>query len=109
MAAALQTIYDLATTVEATGATPTYVLLTDGASNVARDGTKSRTAGTEDALTVAKKVAATHYRGVLVDTAIRPSPRARELSSALDATYLPLPNASAQSINASIRALNEES
>ena len=108
MAAALQTIYDLATTVEATGATPTYVLLTDGASNVARDGTKSRAAGTEDALRVAKKVAATHYRGVLVDTAVRPSPRARELSSALDATYLPLPNASAQSINASIRALNEE-
>ena len=108
LAAALQTIYDLATTVEATGATPTYVLLTDGASNVARDGTKSRAAGTEDALRVAKKVAATHYRGVLVDTAVRPSPRARELSSALDATYLPLPNASAQSINASIRALNEE-
>lgn len=106
MAAALQATHDLALSVSATGATPSYVLLTDGAANVARDGTKSRSAGTEDALSAAKLLANTHIKGVLVDTAVRPSVRARELSSALDATYLPLPNASAQSLNTSIRTLN---
>jgi magnesium chelatase subunit D len=106
MAAALQATHELALSVSATGATPSYVLLTDGAANVARDGTKSRSAGTEDALSAAKLLANAQFKGVLVDTAVRPSPRARELSSALDATYLPLPNASAQSLNTSIRTLS---
>ena len=106
MAAALQATHELALSVSATGATPSYVLLTDGAANVARDGTKSRSAGTEDALSAAKLLANTQIKGVLVDTAVRPSSRARELSSALDATYLPLPNASAQSLNTSIRTLS---
>ena len=105
MAAALQATHELALSVSATGATPSYVLLTDGAANVARDGTKSRSLGTEDALSAAKLLAKVEMKGILVDTAVRPSPRARELSSALNATYLPLPNVSAQSLNTSIRAL----
>ena len=59
MAAALQATHELARSVSATGATPSYVLLTDGAANVARDGTKSRAAGTEDALSAAKLLANT--------------------------------------------------
>ena len=106
MGAALQAMHDLALSVAASGATPSFILLTDGAANVARDGTKSRSAGTEDAMSAAKAVASADYRGILVDTATRPSPRARDLAAALDAVYLPLPNASAESINNSVRALN---
>ena len=106
MGAALQAMHDLALSVAASGATPSFILLTDGAANVARDGTKSRSAGTEDAMSEAKAVASADYRGILVDTATRPSPRARDLAAALDAVYLPLPNASAESINNSVRALN---
>lgn len=106
MGAALQSMHELALSVTATGATPSFILLTDGAANVARDGTKSRSAGTEDALNAAKTVAGADYRGILVDTAARPSNRARELATALDAVYLPLPNASAASINDSVRALS---
>lgn len=106
MGAALQSMHELALSVSGTGATPSFILLTDGAANVARDGTKSRSAGTEDALTAAKMVASADYRGMLVDTAARPSNRARELATALDALYLPLPNASAASINDSVRALS---
>lgn len=105
MGAALQAMHDLAMSVAASGATPSFILLTDGAANVARDGTKSRSAGTEDAMNAAKAVSSADYRGILVDTAARPSPRARELAAALDAVYLPLPNASAESINDSVRAL----
>ena len=56
-------------------------------------------------MNAAKAVSSAGYRGILVDTATRPSPRARELAAALDAVYLPLPNASAESINDSVRAL----
>ena len=106
MGAALQAMHDLAIATATTGATPSFILLTDGAANVARDGTKSRSAGTEDAMKAAKVVACADYRGILVDTAARPSPRARELANAMDAVYLPLPNASAESINDSVRALS---
>ena len=54
----------------------------------------------------AKVVSCADYRGILVDTAARPSSRARELANAMDAVYLPLPNASAESINDSVRALS---
>lgn len=106
MGAALQAMHELAMSVAASGATPSFILLTDGAANVARDGTKSRSAGTEDAINAAKAVAGADYRGILIDTAIRPSSRAHDLATALDAVYLPLPNASAESINDSVRALN---
>lgn len=106
MGAALQTMHDLALSVAGSGATPSFILLTDGAANVARDGTKSRSAGTEDAMNAAKVISSADYRGILVDTAARPSPRARELATALDAVYLPLPNASAESINDSVRVLS---
>ena len=106
MGAALQAMHELAMSVAASGATPSFILLTDGAANVARDGTKSRSAGTEDAINAAKVVAGADYRGILIDTAIRPSSRANDLATALDAVYLPLPNASAESINDSVRALN---
>ena len=73
MGAALQAMHDLALSVAASGATPSFILLTDGAANVARDGTKSRSAGTEDAMNAAKAVSSAGYRGILVDTATRPS------------------------------------
>ena len=57
-------------------------------------------------MNAAKAIYSADYRGILVDTATRPSPRARELAAALDAVYLPLPNASAESINDSVRALS---
>ena len=68
MGAALQAMHDLALSVAASGATPSFILLTDGAANVARDGTKSRSAGTEDAMNAAKAVSSADYRGILVDS-----------------------------------------
>lgn len=106
MGAALEAMHTLAISVAASGATPSFILLTDGAANVARDGTKSRSAGTDDAMNAAKTVATADYRGILVDTASRPSSRARDLATALGAVYLPLPHASAESINDSVRALS---
>ena len=105
MAAAIESIELLSLSIENSGATPSYVLVTDGAANVSRDGTKSRSAGSADALTAAKSLARRSFEGILVDTAVRPSSRARDLANALESVYLPLPNASAHSLNSSIRVL----
>ena len=108
MAAAIESIEMLSLSIENAGATPSYILVTDGAANVSRDGTKSRSAGSEDALSAAKSLASRSVEGILVDTAVRPSPRARQLAQALDSVYLPLPNASAQSLNDSIRVIQQQ-
>jgi magnesium chelatase subunit D len=42
--------------------------------------------------------------GLVIDTAQRPQPRARELADTLRGTYLALPQADAQTLNRAIRA-----
>ena len=104
MAAALDLTRDMAERAGKQGATMQYVILTDGAANVARDGTRSREAGTADALAAARMLAMSPSSGLVIDTAQRPQPRARELADTLRGTYLALPQADAQTLNRAIRA-----
>ena len=104
MAEALDLTRDMAERAGKQGTTMQYVILTDGAANVARDGTRSREAGTADALAAARMLAMSPSSGLVVDTAQRPQPRARELADTLRGTYLALPHADAQTLNRAIRA-----
>ena len=104
MAAALDLTRDMAERAGKQGTTMQYVILTDGAANVARDGTRSREAGTADALAAARMLAMSPSSGLVIDTAQRPQPRARELAETLRGTYLALPQADAQTLNRAIRA-----
>jgi magnesium chelatase subunit D len=104
MAAALDLTRDMAERAGKQGTTMQYVILTDGAANVARDGTRSREAGTADALAAARMLALSPSSGLVIDTAQRPQPRARELADTLRGTYLALPQADAQTLNRAIRA-----
>jgi magnesium chelatase subunit D len=104
MAAALDLTRDMAERAGKEGTTMQYVILTDGAANVARDGTRSREAGTADALAAARMLAMSPSSGLVIDTAQRPQPRARELADTLRGTYLALPQADAQTLNRAIRA-----
>lgn len=104
LAAGLESIYSLHCALERQGITPHYVLLTDGAANVARSGETGRDAGTEDALAAAKVLRDCGATGILIDTAQRPQERARTLADTLEATYIALPKASAQTLNQTIRA-----
>ena len=104
MAAALDLTRDMAERAGKQGTTMQYVILTDGAANVARDGTRSREAGTADALAAARMLAMSPSSGLVIDTAQRPQPRARELADTLRGTYLALPQADAQTLNRAIRA-----
>ena len=104
MASALDLTRDMAERAGKQGTTMQYVILTDGAANVARDGTRSREAGTADALVAARMLAMSPASGLVIDTARRPQPRARELADTLRGTYLALPQADAQTLNRAIRA-----
>jgi len=104
MAAALDLTRDMAERAAKQGTTMQYVLLTDGAANVARDGTRSREAGTADALVAARALARGTSNGLVIDTAQRPQPRAKELAETLRGTYLALPQADASTLNRAIRA-----
>ncbi len=105
MAAALDLTRDMAERAGKQGTTVQYVILTDGAANVARDGTLSREAGTADALAAARMLAMSPSSGLVIDTAQRPQPRARELADTLRGAYLALPHADAQTLNRAIRAV----
>ena len=104
MAAALDLTRDMAERAGKQGTTMQYIILTDGAANVARDGTRNREAGTADALAAARMLALSPSNGLVIDTAQRPQPRARELADTLRGTYLALPKADAQTLNRAIRA-----
>ncbi len=104
MAAALDLARETAQRGAKQGLTTHYVLLTDGAANVARDGVRNREAGTRDALAAARTLAENAINGIVIDTAQRPQPRARELADTLHSTYIALPKADAKTLNRTIRA-----
>ena len=106
MAAALNLTRDIVERASKQGTTTQYILLTDGAANVALDGTRNREAGTRDALTAAQRLAGQPVSGLVIDTAQRPQSRARDLADTLRGTYIALPKADAHTLNRTIRAVS---
>jgi magnesium chelatase subunit D len=79
-------------------------MLTDGRANVCRDGSTGRDAATEDAMAAATALRLrTRAPGMVIDTSPRPHRSADRLARALDARYLPLPNADAAQLQAAVR------
>ena len=93
---------DLATQVvqqlKQAGEAPVVVVMTDAKANIARDGSASRAQAMEDAHQAARLLAATEAKCLMVDTAPRARPQARELAISLNARYLPLPSLQAQTL-----------
>ena len=86
------------------GETPTVVLLTDGQANVGRDGVPGRAQALRDALAAARMLRRGGHRCLLIDTANRSQPLARQLADALGARYLALPRADAAGMSGAVRA-----
>ncbi|MEM9758601.1 MAG: magnesium chelatase subunit D [Pseudomonadota bacterium] len=104
LAAAIDTTSELLEQLERRGVTPAYVMLTDGRANICRDGSAGREAATEDALTAARQLRLRSTApGMVIDTSPRPHRSANRLAKALDARYLPLPNADAAQLQAAVR------
>jgi magnesium chelatase subunit D len=103
LATGIDAAYALAAKIRRGGETALVVLLTDGQANVGRNGKSGRADAQADALTAARAVRAAGYPTVLIDTAMRPAPRARELAEAMGADYVPLPQANAGAVSAVVK------
>ncbi len=104
LAAGIDAAWLLADAVQRRGDTPALVLLTDGRANVARDGAGGRARAEADARAAARRVRASAFRALFIDTSPRPQPVARELAGEMAALYMPLSAADAAGISQLVRA-----
>jgi len=105
LAAGLSMVCTLGTGLLGRGYTPLLVILTDGRGNIALDGSMNRAAATDDAMRAARTIAAARLAGVVIDISPRPRAEAAAIASAMQARYLPLPQASAATLSKVIGAL----
>jgi len=103
LAAGLDAARGMADSCRRAGRAPLLVLLTDGRANVARDGTGGRAQAEADALDAAKPLRLAAVPALLIDTAPRPLPFAKDLAAAMGARYLPLPMADAARLSGAVR------
>lgn len=105
LAAGLQEAMQVAMQARSKGMSPVIVLVTDGKSNIALDGTPDRKQAQDDALHLAKQVRLQGLEMLVIDMSIRPQPALRNLSQHLDATYMPLPRADAQKLSGAVQSV----
>ncbi|WP_055081719.1 VWA domain-containing protein [Jannaschia donghaensis] len=83
----------VAVTARRKGMTPTMILLTDGRSNIALDGSRDRKQAAADVTRIARALRG--LDALVIDTGKRPEPALQSLARDLNAPYLPLPRADA--------------
>jgi magnesium chelatase subunit D len=103
LASGITAALSLAMNIAREGQTPLAVFLTDGRANIALDGKHGRPTAEADAMQAAAAWRASGYAALIVDTAPRPHPFARKLAEAAGAQYLPLPQASANTLSAAVK------
>jgi magnesium chelatase subunit D len=108
LAAGLHAARELAADLERKGQHPVIILMTDGRANVSLDGSTGHGAAGEEALTAARLLGARQWDALVVDTSRRPRPKARALAEAMDAHYLPLPQANAGGLSKAAAAMASE-
>jgi magnesium chelatase subunit D len=103
LASGLDEVFALAMQVRRAGSNPIVILLTDGRGNVARDGEGNKIRALEETLSAARLFAAEGFDAMVIDVSPEPQKSARELASAMHATYLPMPRAGAADIARPVR------
>jgi magnesium chelatase subunit D len=99
LAAGIDAAAALADALRRRGETPFLVFLSDGAANVARDGSHGRQQALADVESAAVRMRELGVDAVVVDTSPRPGPLAERLADAMQARYLPLPRADAAAVS----------
>lgn len=102
LASGIALAHQLGEAVAARGRTPMFVFLTDGSANIAADGARGRPRALEDALAAARALARSRHDAVVIDISARPRPEAAQLAAAMQARYLPLPFAGAQTLQSAV-------
>ncbi len=90
--------------VRRAGGRPIVIVLTDGRANVTRSGEGSRSIATQEATSAAQSLASLNIQSMLIDVSSDPRPAARDLATAMRATYLALPRAGSAAIAAPVSA-----
>ncbi len=93
LASAIDAAEAMARQAQRQGRSATLVFLTDGAANVARDGSPGRERAGAQALEAAKRVRAAGHAALIVDVSRRGADAARTLAQTMDARYVRLPAA----------------
>lgn len=101
-AAGLKSALDLAQKSEAKGLTTTIVLLTDGRSNIALDGSANRHQAEQDTQSIAQALRRAGLEAMVIDTGQRPSKPLAGLAQTLSAPYIPMPRADAKRLSSTI-------
>lgn len=102
LAAGLQVGLETAIPALRKGLTPVLIVLTDGRSNVALDGTPDRAQAAKDATQIAQQIAQTGMSSIVIDTGRRPERSLRQLAETLGGRYVSLPRADARSLSDTI-------
>jgi len=84
------------------GLSPVIVLLTDGRSNIALDGTPDRARAADDAQTWARQIAQAGIDSIVIDTGKRPERALRDLSVSLRGHYVSLPRMDAKALSETV-------
>lgn len=100
LAAGIHSAHALAADLQRKGQHPVLIFMTDGRANVCLDGRTGHQAAGEEALESARIIKSNGWDCLLVDTARRPRPKAREMAEAMAARYLPLPLGGAGGLSA---------
>ncbi len=101
-AAGLAAAMTMARTAKQKGLTPTVVLLTDGRSNVALDGSNNRLQAGQDASKMARLVGDAGIEAIVIDTGNRASAALAGLADEMRAPYIALPRADARKLSKAV-------
>jgi magnesium chelatase subunit D len=102
LASGLKLGLETALTANRKGLSPVIIVLTDGRSNVALDGSANRKQAAEDAKAMALQIATQRIDAIVIDTGRRPERSLHELALSLRGHYVSLPRADAQSLSATV-------
>lgn len=102
LASGLQAALETAVQANRKGLAPVIILLTDGRSNIALDGTANRTQAAADATQIAQQVSLAGIDTIVIDTGKRPETALQSLSMSLRGHYVSLPRADAQTLSQTV-------
>ncbi len=94
----------LAQQIKQQGETPTIILLTDGRTNINREGEADRSTAETDALLAAKEVRMENVSSLLIDTSPRKQPFNQQVAEQMGAQYLAMPHANSQNLSEAVLA-----
>lgn len=107
LASGLKAGLETAENAKRKGLSPVIILLTDGRSNIALDGTPDRAQAAEDATRWATQIALARIDSMVIDTGKRPEKALRNLAASLRGHYASLPRADAQGLSDTVSSALE--